>query len=149
MAHGHAEIHQVWPKDGRVRVVGRIVDLDLPTGVAAGSLTLTNRDRPHLVVRCPATLTGRRFEASFAVDLIASASAAAVAGDQEVWDLHLEVPGGHSGLRVGRHLDDIPNKKKVMTFPAQVGGTARGFVSVKPYYTVEHNLSLICRPAQP
>ncbi len=80
MTSRHAEVEQVWPRDGRVLVIGRIV--------------------------------------------------------------------GTAPTPLGRHLDDIPDKKTVMTFPAQTGEARTGAVSVKPYYTVMQNLSLISRPVQ-
>jgi hypothetical protein len=150
MELGHAEVEQVWPRDGRVLVTGRIVGaVTLPEAEQNGELTLTSRARPSVVLTCPATLDGHRFRASFAVDLIASAVAPAPAQirGREIWDLHLRLPGESHPLRVGRHLDDIANKKKVMTFPAQTGHTLAGPVSVKPYYTDQQNLSLICRAA--
>ncbi|MEV1170107.1 hypothetical protein [Nonomuraea sp. NPDC049784] len=147
MDPGHAEVEQVWPRDGHVLVIGHLVGAGRTTTVGArrAILTLTNRDRPGAVLRCPATLDGERFEASVDVDLIAAAYAAAPTADRQIWDLHLTVPGVPEPLRVGRHLDDIVNKKKVMTFPAQNGDADTGAISVKPYYTDYQNLSLICR----
>ncbi|WP_433438475.1 hypothetical protein [Nonomuraea sp. CA-141351] len=144
MDPGHAEIEQVWPRDGHVLVIGHIVGTTYAIGAPEARraiLTLTNRDRPGAVLHCPATLDGRRFEASVGVDLVAAATTA----DRQIWDLHLAVPGLPDPLRVGRHLDDIVNKKKVMTFPAQNGDADTGAISVKPYYTDYQNLSLICR----
>jgi hypothetical protein len=143
----HAEVEQVWPRDGHVRVIGFVSGGSTTGATQTGSLTLTDRDRPTVVLNCPATLTGERFDASFDIDLVASASPLEGSDSPRVWDLHLNVPGHPHPLRVGRHLDDIPNKKKVMTFPAQTGEAPGGAVSVKPYYTVQANLSLICRRA--
>jgi hypothetical protein len=139
----HAEVEQVWPRDGHIRVVGRVVGHDPRPG--AGTLTLTSRYRPHVVLRFPARLEDGRFEAVVGVGGVARATAGMGTDRREIWDLRLEIPGGPEPLRVGRHLDDIPNKKKVMTFPAQTGETAEGPLSVKPYYTDWQNLSVLCR----
>ncbi|WP_030509473.1 hypothetical protein [Microbispora rosea] len=147
MEPGHAEVEQVWPRDGHVRVIGHIAGGGTSPATSTGTLILTDRDRPAVTLNCPATLTGTRFEASFDIDLITSTSPLAGSRSRRIWDLHLTVPGCPQPLRVGRHLDDIPNKKKVMTFPTQTRNTPAGAVSVKPYYTVQANLSLICRRA--
>ncbi|MEU6409779.1 hypothetical protein [Microbispora sp. NPDC046933] len=147
MTSRHAEVEQVWPRDGRVLVIGRIVDAALtPPARTTAILTLTNRDRPDLVLSCPATVDGGRFRAAFPIELVVSAVACREIGGRQVWDLHLRLPGDPEPLRVGRHLDDIRDKKKVMTFPAQTSEAPAGAVSVKPYYTVMRNLSLISRP---
>ncbi|WP_204052557.1 hypothetical protein [Microbispora siamensis] len=147
MTSRHAEVEQVWPRDGRVLVMGRIVGAaPAPPPGTTAILTLTNRDRPGLVLSCPATVDGDRFEAAFPVELVVSAVASRRIDGRQVWDLHLTLPGDPEPLRLGRHLDDISDKKKVMTFPAQTGEAPTGAVSVKPYYTVMQNLSLISRP---
>ncbi|GAA0401765.1 hypothetical protein GCM10009530_62040 [Microbispora corallina] len=145
MELGHAEVEQVWPRGGRVRLTGFIAGAEAGSAPETATLTLTDRDHPTVVLTCPATLRGGRFETSFGIDLLASASPLEGDDGRQVWDLHLKVPGRSEPLRLGRHLDDIPNKKKVITFPAQTDDTPMGPISVKPYYTVQSNLSLICR----
>jgi hypothetical protein len=44
MAHGHAEVEQVGPRDGRVRLVGRLAD----TGAVDGDCT----EKQNLSVIC-------------------------------------------------------------------------------------------------
>ncbi|MGI5162460.1 hypothetical protein [Microbispora sp. CA-102843] len=147
MTSRHAEVEQVWARDGRVLVIGRIVDAaPSPPARTTATLTLTNRDRPGLVLSCPATVDDGRFHAAFPVELVVSAVSSRRIDGRQVWDLHLRLPGDPEPLRVGRHLDDIPDKKKIMTFPAQTGEAGTGAVSVKPYYTMMQNLSLISRP---
>ena len=53
-----------------------------------------------------------------------------------VWDLWLSSAG--SRLRVGRHRDGLPGKQDVVVFPA----VPRGGLELRPYYTVEDNLSV-------
>ncbi|MFE9648380.1 hypothetical protein ACFYO0_30575 [Streptomyces sp. NPDC006365] len=132
----HAEVEEVWPRDGRIRLVGRI------HGRAAGDtdgwrllLVLRGTDRR---LRYPARVKGDRFESELPVSDLADRDAEA-GGEVEEWDIHLT--DGEAELRVGRQLDDIRGKKKIMVFPEQ---RLSGW-SVRPYYTVKDNLSLECR----
>ncbi|WP_428951699.1 hypothetical protein [Streptomyces sp. cg35] len=133
----HAEVEQVWPRDGRIRVVGRLY------GLAAGAgdgwrLLLTRRSRTDHVLRYGSALDGDRFACEWAVSDLAAYDGFSGA-DQ--WDLHLT--DGGLKLRVGRKLDDIRGKKAVLVYPRQaVPGAGFG---VRPYFTVEDNLSLECR----
>ncbi|WP_151480313.1 hypothetical protein [Streptomyces albicerus] len=129
----HAEITEVWPRDGRVRLVGRI------HGRPADGywrLLLTRRGRAGHRLDYPAQVKGDRFESEL---LIADLAAAADTAEVEEWDIHLT--DGEAELRAGRRLDDVHGKKKIMVFPEQrIHG-----LSVRPYYTVKDNLSLKCR----
>jgi glycosyltransferase involved in cell wall biosynthesis len=62
-----------------------------------------------------------------------------------VWDLRLDVPAGGT-LRLGAHLDDVRNKKEAFVYPASI--LSRGDVQrrLRPYFTVENNLSIRSRP---
>ena len=135
----HAEVDEVWPRDGRIRLVGRI------HGRAAGAtggadgwrllLVLRGTDRR---LRYPARVKDDRFESELPVSDLADRDAEAGAGVEE-WDIHLS--DGEAELRVGRQLDDIREKKKIMVFPEQRVSDW----SIRPYYTVKDNLSLECR----
>ncbi|MFE6890981.1 hypothetical protein [Streptomyces sp. NPDC057694] len=134
----HAEVEQVWPRDGRIRVTGRLLGLD-EARERSWRLTLTRRSRTDHVLRYDAVLDGERFAGEFKVSELAFQEALS---DAEQWDLHL-TDGTHK-LRVGRKLDDIRGKKAIMIYPVQpVPGADFG---VQPYFTVEDNLSLECRP---
>ncbi|MFG7941686.1 hypothetical protein [Streptomyces cacaoi] len=60
-----------------------------------------------------------------------------------VWDLWLRPAENEEPVRVARILDDVLNKKRVFSYPAQQvtdgDGTAH---PVRPYYTVNNNLSV-------
>ncbi|MEV5613991.1 hypothetical protein [Streptomyces sp. NPDC052225] len=133
-----AEVEEVWPRDGRIRLVGRLHGGDADTG-RGWRFTLTRRSRPDHVLRFDAEFEGDRFTGEWRI-----ADLAAYDGFDRAdqWDLHL-TDGTHR-LRVGRRLDDIKGKKAIMVYPAQrVPGADFG---VQPYFTVEDNLSLECRP---
>ncbi|MFF6994568.1 hypothetical protein ACFY93_06345 [Streptomyces sp. NPDC008313] len=156
----HAEIEEVWPRDGRIRLVGRLVGavsqgFAEPGGSDGWHLLLVRRGGDGRRLRYAARVEDERFEGSVPVadlaapDLAASAPATAVpattdstgvdsAGAEE-WDVHLT--DGTARLRAGRRLDDIRGKKHILVYPEQrVLG-----VSVRPYFTVKDNLSLECR----
>ena len=60
-----------------------------------------------------------------------------------VWDLWLR-PGGEAGprVRIARLLDDIADKKPVLTYPRVRVQTPGGPVEAGPYYTRDNDLSL-------
>ncbi|PSM37573.1 hypothetical protein C6Y14_41790 [Streptomyces dioscori] len=128
----HAEIAEVWPRDGRVRLVGRIHGRP-----AEGDwrLLLTRRGRTDRPLDYPAQVKGDRFEGELPLADLVTPDPAEI----EEWDIHLT--DGEARLRAGRQLDDIHGKKKIMVFPEQ---RVRG-LRVRPYYTVKDNLSLECR----
>jgi hypothetical protein len=129
----HAEIEEVWPRDGRIRLVGRI------HGCAARGdwrLVLTRRARADQRLDYTARLTGDRFECEMPLSDLAAADHAPV----EEWDIHLT--DGAAELRAGRRLDDVHGKKKIFVYPEQYADGLR----VRPYYTIKDNLSLECRP---
>ncbi|MER6154578.1 hypothetical protein ABT147_03435 [Streptomyces sp. NPDC001868] len=128
----HAEMAEVWPRDGRIRLVGRIHGVP-----AAGTwqLVLTRRARAGHTLRYDADVKGDRFESALSVGDLAAADPAPV----EEWDIHLT--DGEVELRAGRHLDDVRGKKRIFVYPEQRTGDLR----VRPYYTIKDNLSLECR----
>ena len=131
----HAEIAEVWPRDGHIRLVGRIHGL--PTGSRAGDwqLVVTRRAHAGLRLRYDADVKGDRFESELPLADLAASDYAAV----EEWDVHLT--DGEVELRAGKHLDDVRGKKKVFVYPEQ----RLGDLGVRPYYTIKDNLSLECR----
>ncbi|GHH32273.1 hypothetical protein FHS35_003177 [Streptomyces umbrinus] len=141
----HAEIAEVWPRDGRVRLVGHIHG---HPAEGEWRLLLTRRSHAEQRLDYPAQVKGDRFEGELPVADLAAATDTAeagigagveVEGGVEEWDIHLT--DGEVELRAGRRLDDIHGKKKIMVFPEQ---RVRG-IGVRPYYTVKDNLSLECR----
>ncbi|POX43209.1 hypothetical protein C3486_01260 [Streptomyces sp. Ru73] len=128
----HAEVAEVWPRDGRIRVIGHAVGA--PSGT--GTLVVRLRGAEDTELRLPAEGRDTRFEAAVPLAELA----AATPDGERVWDLYL-APDGHDGtLRLGRHLDDVRGKKKIFTYPAQ-RAAGREF---EPYYTVQDNLSIAC-----
>lgn len=142
----HAEVEEIWPRDGRILIRGTAVG-----DVATGEGTLILRARGHQVreIHLPAgrdRLDGggdggdaKRFEVAIALDELAAACTTHV--PEQTWDLYLEPAGYPEELRLGRHLDDVAGKKKIFTYPAQ----AVAGLWIEPYYTIKDNLSITCR----
>ncbi|MFE9104657.1 hypothetical protein [Actinomadura geliboluensis] len=160
----HAEISEVWPRDGRIVIKGEVVSSPVPEG-ARWRLRLTSRTRkntarPSLgrrvlnraraiaggapspaVLTIPAATDGSGFEVEIPLEMFAPRDAP----PKELWDLYLVTVADERDvtLRLGRHLDDMPGKKQIVTFPQQtVEGSAK--VAVRPYYTDGDHLSIRC-----
>lgn len=58
--------------------------------------------------------------------------------DTGIWDLFLRPAPGAQPIRLARLLDDVADRKQVFVYP---GATVGGAV-VRPYYTVDNDLSL-------
>ncbi|MFE6177208.1 transferase [Streptomyces sp. NPDC056464] len=58
-----------------------------------------------------------------------------------VWDLSVQVGSaeGKAPVRIGRLLDDVADRKEIHVFPATEAGEA----VVRPYYTVDNDLSVL------
>ncbi|SDR27158.1 hypothetical protein [Thermostaphylospora chromogena] len=136
----HAEVEQVWPEGGRIRVLGRLHGLDgLPRDAASGDgwqavLLLREPRGPQLVY--PVPVVDRSFELTVPIaDLIVPQAPA-----RGCWDLYLS--HGETRLRVGRHLDDIRNKASIMVYPEQLIPDDERLIHVRPRYTINENLSI-------
>jgi glycosyltransferase involved in cell wall biosynthesis len=114
--------------------------LDGATLHVQGTFPVEQSDRAYLFARrrgdvmevvAAATLEGDRFTAS--LDL----AELVLPGDQrDVWNLRLQI--GRRSLRLGTHLDGVPNRGEATEYPAVVVGDRR----LQPYYTVENNVSV-------
>ncbi|MBV2363284.1 hypothetical protein ACFPZ0_15950 [Streptomonospora nanhaiensis] len=144
-----AEIAEVWPRDGRIRVVGDIHGHPDPASTR-WLLVLQLRDHDtRLTYDLPGA--GARFDAAVPLaDLVPADPGTRAAAVK--WDLYLAPEdaadlGTDHWLRVGRRLDDIRGKKKIMVFPVQYvrsdDGTA---LAIQPFYTIKDNLSVECAP---
>lgn len=150
----HAEIAQVWPRDGRIRLVGEV--RRCPGAPSEGwRLSLVLRGREDRERSYAARVEDGRFDVSVPVAELAPGTAPLPA----VWDAYLTYGededgdrdgGGATRLRLGRLLDDVGDKKKVMVFPAQPlrnTDDSGQILHIRPYYTVKHNLSVECSAA--
>ena len=159
----HAEVSEVWPRDGRIVIRGTIISPN--AGSAAGwRLRMVSREREqqqpgrrkraldrvralaHRSPRFPAVITlpvsveQTKFEAVIGLQTLAPSEPL----PRELWDLYL-VPSENKGsaLRLGRHLDDMPGKKNIVVFPKQRVDEP-GRLSIRPYYTDGDHLAIRC-----
>src|SRR3954470_10017348 len=123
----HAELRETWVRERTVELEGT-----LPGAAGHGELICRSRERGD-EVRLPAVVAGGHFSAELPLTALARA------GAPERWDLWLD------GLRIGAHDDDVPNKKQAVAFPARDVEQRR----LRPYFTVENNLSVTSRPLAP
>ncbi|WP_210732756.1 hypothetical protein [Streptomyces sp. RKND-216] len=135
----HAEIDEVWPRDGRIRLVGSVHGRE--PGGDGWQLVLALRGHEKYRLRYDVRLDGTAFDASVPVDDLALDGL-----HKAVWDLHLSPSGDdEETLTVGRHLDDIAGKRKIFVFPGQSAQDEDGTV-VRPVYSNADDLTVECVP---
>ncbi|MFD0774781.1 hypothetical protein ACFQZ2_12655 [Streptomonospora algeriensis] len=146
-----AEVAQVWPRDGRVRIVG---DFHGDAGSESGPWHLLSVARGTDIRRQHEfEVEGGRFDVSVPLEdfLPVDPDHAPAGGDKLKWDLYAAPEdrlgqGADGWLRLGRRLDDIRNKKKIMVFPAQEVEEDGVRMTVQPVYTVHEDLTIDCTP---
>jgi glycosyltransferase involved in cell wall biosynthesis len=133
----HAEARRVRVEDGALVIEGELAAGEEPHVVGESAVGIGADDRvaavePRLIARhrdggaevgVPAEVEGRRFRARLELASLDRTG---------VWDLRL------GDRRVATHLDDLPGKKDVVVLPAHRAGG----LELRPYYTVEDNLSI-------
>lgn len=138
-----AEIAGVELAHGTLRVHGRIVG-DVPAAAdsrraRAAECVLRRREDGHSM-RLPARLADGKFSLAIGEEQFAPPRAA------ETWDLWLRPDDESADIRLGRHLDDIEDKKHAIHYPWTSAGTSE-HARARPYYTTANNLSLLTRGA--
>lgn len=126
----HAEAGDVRVQDAGLTVRGRLFG----TGFAPGACAeVRPRHSPGPARRIEVAVDEDRFD--FSVGYAALGPG--------VWDLWLR-PHGVSGprVRIARLLDDVADKKPVLTYPRARVDTAYGPVEAGPYYTRDNDLSV-------
>ena len=132
----HAEVRRVVVEPDAVDVDGVLVGPAAPP--AQGAELVARRRGDGREARFPATIAGDRLRARVAL------GALVLAGDEaDVWDLYVELGADVAPVRPGAHLDDVPNKKDAFHYPARrVAGEDGAERELRPYFTVENNLSI-------
>jgi hypothetical protein len=134
----HAEAGELHVGPEALTVHGAVYGAEL-TGRAC--LELRRRAAPYPVLHAGATARGSAFSGTVAYRALVAAAAGGI------WDLWL-CPRGEGGprVRIARLLDDIADKKQVLTFPtrrlaagAPIGEEA---VDIHPYYTLDNDLAV-------
>ncbi len=131
----HAEVEGIDVTDRSMTVRARLHGASLAGG-AAVRLRLRGADGTVRTLDLRGEGDGRAF--SFVVDypeLVADDSTRPC-----VWDVSVRArsDGGPAPVRLGRLLDDVADRKEIFVYPTAVVGTA----VVRPYYTVDNDLSV-------
>jgi len=149
---------QRWPhaEAGRLRVEegGLVLDGKL-YGARLGStarLEAHSRETAGTPVSVPVTLRAADGEdgtgesaapgTDAAGDFTAELPLAALPVTHPVWDLWLRPHEGADPVRVARILDDVPDKKRIFSYPPQRVTDVEGDRAVRPYYTLDNDLSV-------
>ncbi|RCG17208.1 hypothetical protein DQ392_17820 [Streptomyces reniochalinae] len=89
--------------------------------------------------RTPEDADARHSARDFTVEL----PFASLLPGHQAWDLWLRPSAYEEPVRLARILDDIPDKKRIFTYPSRRVSDRDGAIhSVKPYYTINNNLSV-------
>jgi hypothetical protein len=90
------------------------------------------------VVSVPLTVEGAEFRFTLPFDELA----ASWRRGNEPWDLWLRPAEGARPVRIGRLLDDVPDKKQVFSYPALPVQAGTEQVRIGPYYTLDNDLAI-------
>ncbi|MEN8653117.1 transferase [Streptomyces sp. 21So2-11] len=119
---------------------GRLYGIGLATGAVVEARLRGNKDLVH---RVPVAGTG---DGAFTFTLPYGPLAEGRGDEQRLWDLWLCPTGPHgaAGVRIGRILDDIWEKKGIFRYPVlpvEGAGVSRP-TTAYPYFTVDNDLSI-------
>ncbi|WP_328904131.1 hypothetical protein OHR86_32930 [Streptomyces sp. NBC_00441] len=133
----HAEAGRITVGSGAMAVTARLYGAGLSEGA---EVSLVRRGRESVVARVALSAEGDQ-DFSFMVDY-ADLLAEAAGGAPVIWDVFVHPGAGAPRVRVARLLDDVADRKTVFVYPA----TPLGGVSVRPYYTLDNDLSVEVAP---
>ncbi|MFE3828604.1 transferase [Streptomyces sp. NPDC059092] len=132
---GHAEA-------GEVRVAGHTLTVRARlhgAGPAVGAtVLLRRRGGDGAALRIEPTADGGRDGEDFTFTVDYRDLLNAGGSGHEVWDLYVERRGGGPPVRMGRLLDDVADRKEIFVYTA----ATLGGVTVRPYYTLDNDLSV-------
>lgn len=128
-----AEIAHVDVSGDAVTVTGTIADRPGRGPGSSGVCVLYRRDDGQSVTR-PVEPAGGGFRVRVPTDAFAPVE------KSQTWDVWLRPGTSDLELRVGRHLDDVADKKEILRYPKTSAVPDRP--RLHPYYTTSDNLSL-------
>ncbi|MCZ2527453.1 hypothetical protein [Streptomyces sp. HB2AG] len=135
----HAEVEELLVTGAGTAVQARLLGARLSDDAVVEARC---RQDPRQVRQAPARRAGAGEEDRFTFTVPHRELTAARSGTHDTWDLWLLPAPGAGAVRVGRLLDDVPDRKKIFTYPADSLDTPRGRVRVQPYYTADNDLSV-------
>ncbi|MBB4933918.1 hypothetical protein F4561_004738 [Lipingzhangella halophila] len=136
----YAEVAWVEVGSRSVTVSGVLAYAPRNEGHTTARVLASQRERSGSVVSDAALVDGK-FTCEIPLDPIVAAHDPDRAHNE--WDLWLQIPTDDAGLRLGAHADDIVGKKKKVVFPSVLLDGAADTIRIRPYYTVDDELSLL------
>ncbi|WP_371597857.1 transferase [Streptomyces sp. NBC_00564] len=131
----HSEAGAIDVTDRSMTVAARLHGASLGEGAA---VLLRRRGEAGVVQTLEPRAGGDGRDFSFTVDHQELAAAGGTGSGSGIWDVFLQPAEGAPRVRVGRLLDDLADRKEIFVYPAAtVGG-----VTLRPYYTVDNDLSV-------
>ncbi|MEU1805246.1 hypothetical protein [Streptomyces sp. NPDC019937] len=136
----HAEAGEIRLDDGAMTTGGRLYRVESPADWLDGAaVEARSRRDPDLVRTAPVTADG----AGFSFTLSYARLAESWGGGTDLWDLWLRPADDTAApVRLARILDDVADKKEIFTYPARTVDAPHGTATVRPYYTVDNDLSV-------
>ena len=127
--------------DEGMAVTGALVGIQTPS--AAAELVARRRDDGH-EARTDVKLDGDRFRGYMPFPSLPWRDPA----EAEFWDLYVALDSGEE-LRVGRHLDDVKNKRRAFTFELRELQLTAGERRFRPFYDAGNHVFIRTgRPAR-
>ncbi|MFJ6751195.1 hypothetical protein ACIQNI_23860 [Streptomyces sp. NPDC091266] len=140
----HAEAGDILVAPDGITVSGRLYGAAPAAGAQAeararrsGAGTASAPAAP-VVVTVPLTVEGAEFRFTLPYDELAGSWQRG----NEPWDLWLRPAEGARPVRIGRLLDDVPDKKQVFSYPALPVQSPSAQVRIGPYYTLDNDLAI-------
>ncbi|WSM30696.1 hypothetical protein OG776_05260 [Streptomyces sp. NBC_01689] len=127
----HAEVERIQAADHSMTVTARLHGRSLRRGAAVR-------------LRLRGTSTARTLEPEVEDDrrgfsfTVGSSEPVDVGRDSGVWDVFVQAEENAPLARIGRLLDDVADRKEIFVYPS----ITLGATQVRPYYTVDNDLSL-------
>ncbi|NLU69060.1 hypothetical protein HCC30_17600 [Streptomyces sp. HNM0574] len=147
----HAEAGELRVTDSGLTLRGRLYGAGLGPSARLEAWARGAAEQPPVVVAAPADDGGRGTpggDGSAGAAFAAELPYAGLVG-HEVWDLWLRPDETAAPVRIARILDDVADKKRIFTYPQLNvpgdSGQAGEGCSVRPYYTLDNDLSLRVR----
>jgi hypothetical protein len=128
----HAEVDRVDVTGGALTVWARLHGASLPAG-AEVRLRLRRGEGTVRTLEPLVAEDGRSFSFTVADETL----------DIGIWDMFVRPAPGAPLIRLARLLDDVADRKNVFVYP----GARAGGIVVRPYYTVDNDLSLEVKQA--
>lgn len=155
----HAEAGRLCVEDGRVRLRGELFGAPLggtarievrPRDAVDAPSVFRPATREVRVPGHPGSRGARQSEPDpeSATGFTAELPLAALTPEHRVWDLWLRPGAAAEPVRIARILDDVPDKRQIFSYPPQRVSDAAGDRTVRPYYTLDNDLSVRVCPSE-